>query len=184
MGDALGRQQDWSDNDKKFAVNCGMKYYSPEKIFPHIINNYKDVNFTHSNNQEIILMMGYPGSGKTKFTNKYFNNYDNYIVLHGDDIKTEKKMKTNLTKQIENGRSVVIDATNPSIKKRIVFVEIAQKYNIPIRLIHVSTSIELSMERNFKRDKDKQVPKIAFYTYRKKFEEPNINEGFKEIIIV
>ena len=36
-GDALGRENDWSDSDKIFAINCGLKYISPEEIFPFVV---------------------------------------------------------------------------------------------------------------------------------------------------
>ena len=30
----MGRQHDWSDVDKKFALNCGLTPKTPEEIFP------------------------------------------------------------------------------------------------------------------------------------------------------
>lgn len=51
-----------------------------------------------------------------------------------------------------------------------------------VRVVHVTTSIEQAMEQNLKRE-DK-VPKIVFYVYRKKFEEPLKSEGMNEIIKV
>ena len=33
VGDALGRKGDWSDSDKVFAENIGIKYISPEEMF-------------------------------------------------------------------------------------------------------------------------------------------------------
>ncbi len=29
VGDALGREGDWADSDKQFAINIGIPYYSP-----------------------------------------------------------------------------------------------------------------------------------------------------------
>ena len=34
VGDALGRPGDHADSDKQFAINCGIKYISPEQMFP------------------------------------------------------------------------------------------------------------------------------------------------------
>ena len=44
VGDALGRKEDWSDVDKKFAENIGIKYYSPDEIFA--TTNIKSKNIT------------------------------------------------------------------------------------------------------------------------------------------
>ena len=125
-------------------------------------------------------MVGFPGSGKTTLTQN-FEKYSNYSILHGDELKTETKISKTLTKELENNKSVIIDATNPSIKKRSTFINIAKKYNIYIRIITMSTSMEESMNRNSLRDTP--IPKIAFYMFRKNYEEPTLNECVDEVII-
>ena len=85
-----------------------------------------------------------------------------------------------MIKEIEKGNSVVIDATNASIKKREVFLSIAKKKDLYTRCIHINTTIEESMMRNSTRDKP--VPKIAFYVYRKHFETPSYDEKVDDII--
>ena len=77
-------------------------------------------------------------------------------------------------------KSIILDATHSNKKKRQIFIEIAQQESIPIRLIHLTTSIEEAMHRNLHRTKP--VPKIALYLYRKKFEKPEKSEGLYEII--
>lgn len=55
MGDALGREDDWSDVDKQFAENI---------------------------NKEIIVMVGYPRIGKTTISENF--NKDKYVVISDD----------------------------------------------------------------------------------------------------
>jgi len=50
------------------------------------------------------------------------------------------------------------------------------------RIVHIATTIEEAMENNAKRDKP--VPKIAFYLFRKNYEQPTLAEGVEEVIIV
>ena len=132
VGDAMGRVQDWSDSDKLFALNCGLKYKTPEELFPF---PNKDENVKKTNNvepnekQELVIMVGFPGSGKTTLT-KNFEKYSNYSILHGDELKTEAKITKMLTKELEDKKSVIIDATNPSIKKRSTFIHIAHHQKI------------------------------------------------------
>ena len=182
VGDAMGRVQDWSDSDKLFAINCGLKYKTPEELFlPKEENKKKTIpyNVEPNDKQELVIMVGFPGSGKTTLTT-IFEKYSNYSILHGDELKTETKIIKMLTKELENNKSVIIDATNPSIKKRSIFINIAKKYNIYIRIITMSTSMEESMNRNSLRDKP--IPKIAFYMFRKNYEEPTLNECVDEVI--
>lgn len=180
VGDALGRYGDWSDSDKMFAINCGLKYYSPEEIFPFKPMELKKSSkgFKKIKKQNAIMMIGYPGSGKTTFTEK-LKDYD---VLHGDDFKIESKLKKELKNKLDLGKSVVLDATNYNKKKRKVFLDIIKSYKIPIKAVHMNTSFEESFYRNSLRDK--KVPKIAFYVYRKRFEPPSLDEGFDEIVLV
>jgi len=200
VGDAMGRQQDWSDSDKKFAINCGLTWKTPEEIFPFqntIVNpktklttvekskspNSPKVKVYGPNCQEVIILVGYPGSGKSTVA-KLFEANKHYDVLHGDDLKTESKIKKALKAGIEAGKSVVIDATNPSVKKRAEFIELARKLNsnIHIRVIEISTSIEESMHRNALREKP--VPRMAFYMFRKHYEKPTSGEKINEYIVL
>tara|TARA_B110000259_G_C14029141_1_gene405978 strand:+ start:2679 stop:3695 length:1017 start_codon:yes stop_codon:yes gene_type:complete len=176
VGDALGRQGDWSDVDKKFAENIGIKYYSPDELFSIKESNYIDIK--ESNSQEIIVMVGYPGSGKSTIANKY--NKEKYKVISGDEFITSKKMIKESEKYLSNGYSVIYDSTNPTKLKRKEFIDIATKYKIDVICINVKTDIVESIFRNNKRDK--VIPKITYYVFRKKYEEPKIEEGFSKII--
>tara|TARA_B110000444_G_scaffold258858_2_gene300950 strand:- start:19836 stop:20222 length:387 start_codon:yes stop_codon:yes gene_type:complete len=126
-------------------------------------------------------MMGYPGSGKSSFAEKAFKGRP-YIIIHGDDHSSESQLKKAYKSAIEthSDKSIILDATHSNKKKRQIFIEIAEKANIPIRLIHLTTSIEESMHRNLQREKP--VPKIALYLYRKHFEKAELTEGLFEII--
>ena len=178
VGDALGREQDWSDVDKEFANNNNIKYISPEEIFPFPEKQSIAVNPVA--NKEVVIMVGYQGSGKSTFAAKHFG--DKYTILQGDVLKTEAKMVKHLKLELTNDKSVVLDATNPSIKKRAVFIKIAKDLGATVRIVHITTTIEESMENNAKRDNP--VPKIAFYLFRKNYQQPTLEEGVEEVIVV
>ena len=179
VGDALGRPGDYADSDKQFAINSGIQYISPEQMFP--FTKIEASLIPIPKYREIVLMMGYPGSGKSSYAEKTFKDHS-YIIIHGDDYKSEGALKKAFKYAIETipDKSIILDATHSNKKKRQIFIEIAQKANLPIRLIHLTTSIEESMYRNLQREKP--VPKIALYLYRKNFEEPEKSEGLYEII--
>ena len=181
VGDALGRKGDWSNSDAEFAKNINMRIYSPEEMFPFVKNNI-DINISVPTFQEIILMVGYPGSGKTTFVNKYFKDNLQYAILYGDELKTEAKIKKNLVQEIKNKKSIIIDATHSSVKKRTIFINIAVEYKIPIRVIEITTTFDEAWYNNQKREHP--VPKIALYVYRKHYVKPTINEGLYEVLYI
>lgn len=187
VGDALGRKIDFSDSDKQFADNIGIKCYSPEEIFfkeekiiiPSILDKYFIYN---ESNPEIIIMVGYPGSGKTTITNHICKLHNNYVSINSDDYKTTSEMLKKAKDYLLNKSSIIFDATNSSIKKRNEYIIFAKKNNYyNIKCIHVSTPLNLSFKRNRLRKQEKQVPKIAYSVYTKHYQEPLSNEGFQLI---
>ena len=75
-------------------------------------------------------------------------------------------------KHITKGVSIIFDATNPTIDKRKEYIDFANKHSVPIRCIKLNTDITESMFRNNKREK--VIPKITYYVFRKKYQEPTI----------
>ena len=187
VGDAMGRKDDWSNTDKLFAENIGIIAKTPEEIFPYIpiISPIISPNISIEDvaTQEIIIMVGYPGSGKTSVIKDKFNENDQYTILSGDILKTSAKMIKNAKTFLEDGKSVIFDATNPTIAKRAEYLNLGKTYKIPTRCIYVSTSFDESFNRNSQRPEDQRIPKIAYYVYRKKFEIPKETEGFSLITI-
>jgi bifunctional polynucleotide phosphatase/kinase len=186
VGDALGRKDDFSNSDKIFAENIGIKWLSPEDIF------YKKENIEfivlpniplEKDCKEIIIMVGYPASGKSTIADNICKENKNYICIKGDEYKTSKAMIKKASQSTSN--SIIFDATNSSRKKRSEYIEFGKKYNYQIiKCIHVNTSMEDSYQRNKTRPEEKQVPRIAYSVYKKNFEEPNETiEGVKIINI-
>jgi bifunctional polynucleotide phosphatase/kinase len=127
---------------------------------------------------EIVIMMGYPGSGKSTVAKKMCENPD-YIYVEGDLYKKSSKMIKVAQEYVKIGKSIIFDATNGSKKKRQEYVEFAKTsgYNC-VKCIHVATDLEEAYRRNMLRPEDKRVPRVAYSVYKKGFEEPSEDEGF------
>lgn len=177
VGDALGRKSDFSDSDKVFADNIGIKCYSPEDIFTNKSDTFEIPIIPLSSCPEIIIMVGYPGSGKSAIA-KNICKTGNYIHIEGDIYKTSSKMRKASLEYISQSKSIVFDATHSSIKKRKEFVDLSKKYNYKVKCIHVATTLDISYKQNKSRSDEKQVPKIAYSVYKKYYEEPTEEEGF------
>lgn len=175
-GDAVGRANDHSDSDLLFAKAIGIKCVTPEDLFP--FEKIEAPKFKLSKTPEVIIMVGYPGSGKDTFIADTFTGY---FVANGDELKTSAKMIKAAKTPAENKQSIVFNATNPSKKKRAEYVEFAKAYALPVRCVHINTSMEESMARNNMREKP--VPRIVYNVYKKNFELPDKNEGFEIVNI-
>lgn len=184
VGDALGRKIDFSDCDKQFAINIGIKVLSPEDIF--INKNETDVSLFYNsfineisiNNSFIIIMVGFPGSGKSSAAKVLCNKYNNILYVSGDTYKTSGKMIKFAESNIQKQTPILFDATNSSIKKRKEYIDFGKKHNYNSICIYLKTNLSNSFKRNRLRDSNKQVPKIAYSIYNKYFQYPNVNEGF------
>lgn len=178
VGDACGRTNDWSDVDKKFAENIGVKCYSPEELFP--LNVTTPMNqILESNTKEVVIMVGYPASGKSTIA----YSLKDYHVVSGDELKTAAKMIKDAEKHLD--KSIVFDSTAGTKEKRALFVDFAKKHTLPVRVFWVQTSIEESMERNKQRalEGGPKVPHVVFYMYRKSFETPSEDEGVSVVMV-
>lgn len=199
-GDALGRSGDFSDTDLKFALNCNIKVKSPENIF--INKNSKKINILYPklniniNNKitipkekEMIIMVGMPASGKSYISAEIQSNgfIENklYMIINRDKLKTIEKCVKITEEYVKLNLSVIIDNTNPSISDRKIFIDLAKKYLYTIRCIHFNIPLELALHNNYYRNlkyNTQLIPKIAYNIFKSKYVNPEIKEGYKEII--
>lgn len=199
-GDSLGRPDDYSDTDYKFAINLNIPIYSPEEIFlskpkKDISVNYPILNRQHyefnykPNEKEMVILVGYPASGKSTIAEQIQSiNYFNEIVcdiINRDTLKTISKCLKVCEISMKENKNVIIDNTNPDKKTREKFIKLAQKYKYKITCVEMKTSLLESLHNNYFRsfNFNKQlIPKIAYNVYKSKYKTPTLIEGFNRII--
>lgn len=182
IGDAIGRTSDFSDSDKVFAENIGIPCYCPEQVFHTKTEIIEIPIIPLSDEKQIIIMMGFPGSGKSTIAQNICKN-KSFVYIAGDIYKTSTKMIKASLLHISDNKSIVFDATNSSSKKRNEYIEFGKKYNYKIICIHISTPLEIAYKQNKLRNYEKYVPKIAYSVYSKYYEQPNEKEGFTLFVI-
>lgn len=195
-GDACGRNGDFSDSDLKFALNCMLKFKTPEFYFSNVKSIIPKISYPKiwdlaeespkidPIDKEIIIMVGFPASGKSHVS-KYLNQHYNYTIINQDILKTKMKCKKFAIESMKLGKSIIIDATNPSREIRKEWINLGKLYNYTIRAIHMTTNMELSFHNNCYRNIKygaNCVPKVAYNVYKSKFDEPKKQEGLSEII--
>ncbi|CAH1736188.1 unnamed protein product [Aphis gossypii] len=179
-GDAAGRparfssdgkpiKKDHSCCDRLFAMNIGIKFYTPEEYFlkapteelyalpefnPNdIMDNVLYTDLTpqvlFSPNKEMIIMVGCPGSGKSYFASNNLFFHDHMKIISRDTLGSWQKCVA-MTKKYLSGssRSIIIDNTNPDIESRKRFIDIAKSFKIPCRVFLMNVSKDHGKHNN------------------------------------
>ena len=96
----------------------------------------------------MIILIGPPASGKSTFTKNFLIPFG-YVHINRDTLLTQQKcIEATREALINQGRSVVIDNTNPDRESRAVFIDCARAYNIPIRCFVLKTDMNLAKHLN------------------------------------
>lgn len=196
--------KDFSDSDLKFALNLGVKFiHRDEFIFGLDYSNTNmaidyGLNFDkipvgkypkfNPNIKEIIVNVGYPGSGKSRYTRDYILATNNdYVCISQDMLKTQKHCLLECQKAVSENKSIVVDNTNRDKATRKLYLDLAKKVGYKVRCFHFGTDKDISMHNNVYRHcasngSTPMVPSIVYNLYKSKFEEPTLDEGFSEVV--
>ncbi|TGZ80341.1 polynucleotide kinase 3'-phosphatase [Ascodesmis nigricans] len=212
VGDAAGREGDFSASDWHWALNIGIHFWTPEEFFlgetgrekvhpwspaQHIADSEKLTSsptpFAPKKDQEIIVFVGSPGAGKSTFFHRYLEP-KGYVRVNQDLLKSRGKCITQTKKLLAEGMSVVVDNTNADVKTRAIWIELAEKHNLKPRCVYFATPPEICLhndavrafsdKESFNPEKRDPLPGIAFTSYKSRFEEPKKEEGFEELVRV
>ncbi len=207
VGDAAGRdkthlrKKDHGDSDYKFALNCGIDFYTPEEFFFGIKEKLPKINFDPSKykedqydpkdliseKKEIIVFVGSAGCGKTSFFKKYLLP-NGYVHINQDTLKSQQKCIKVADENLKQGMSVAIDCTNPGATTRSVYIDLAKQNQVPIRCFYFKYEKDLVFHLNnlriinfARKHNTKSVPGVIIHTWYKNIEVPSVKEGFSEI---
>ena len=166
VGDAQGRPQDFSDADKMFAMNIGLKTYTPEEVFAHTVIPKSVLK----REKTMLIFVGMPGSGKSSYYAQHLAPLG-YTHVEQDTLKTKPKVIKAVEQAVERGESIAIDATNPKKSDREVYYRLADEagYNVAILYFlrdgYGWNKLRESSER-------KKVPDVVYHLYFKNLDSP------------
>lgn len=205
VGDAAGRQKNWAPHKRKdhsiadrlFAINLGLKFYTPEEYFlgarsapfqmpefdPRKVV-YNPESLPVNPGPEVIIMVGCQGSGKTHFCQTHLIPLG-YTHVNRDTLGSTDACYKLLQQNVQLKKPVVVDNTNPSVAARKPFLAICKTFNIRCKCFHMNLSHKHCQHNNkFRQLTSKthaQINDIILNTYKKKFEKPTLEEGFEKI---
>lgn len=119
-GDAVGPSDkfppyQWGSDDYEFAVNCGFKFVRPIDVFG--VSNVVPT-------QDLVIMMGTPGSLKTTFAQLLEENYG-YRKFSQDELGDLTKRISHVRNLLMEGQKVVLDATFAKLDNRLPWLQLA-----------------------------------------------------------
>lgn len=210
VGDAAGRPENWmpgkkkdhSVSDRLFALNLGITFYTPDEYFlgntttKYIMPEFNpsalpspqiDTDMYTTNKQEMIIMVGIQGSGKTTFCRNYLIPHG-YIHINRDQLGSWQKCVSLVEKAIASGKSVVIDNTNPDPESRAKYLDIAKQQKLPVRCFLMATTNEHAKHnlkfRTITDESQTVITDMIFNSFKKKYKKPTLSEGFYSIVDV
>ncbi|KAL1513772.1 hypothetical protein ABEB36_003137 [Hypothenemus hampei] len=207
VGDAAGREKNWapkrsrdhSSADRLFALNIGIKFYTPEEYFlkqrtapfkmpefdPRIVISHLDYPDIVYNKLNIILMVGGPGAGKSFFVKSVLLPHG-YIHVSRDQLGSWQKCIQVMRDNLKQNKNVVIDNTNGDKESRQRFIEEAKKHSADVRCFVMNTSFDQMRHNNKFREiidpSHAVVSDIIIFGYRKNYQEPDESEGYTQIV--
>ena len=86
----------------------------------------------------VIMMMGYPGCGKSNYIKKTFLSKTDVIIDYAE-LKTENMIKNAFLIALQNEcvYNIILDDSHLSIIKRVVYIHNAKQYTNDIVLMHI-----------------------------------------------
>ncbi|KAF9456500.1 polynucleotide kinase 3 phosphatase-domain-containing protein [Collybia nuda] len=177
VGDAAGRQYtgrkpDFSSTDRKWALNIGIPFFTPEEYFLQLPthSSFSLPGFNVSNlpnlplliptstpllpdppgKQELVMFVGYPCLGKTSFYRRHFEPAG-YVHINQDILATRNKCVKTMREGLREGKSCVIDNTNRNASIRKFYIDAAKELNVCIRCFVFTGQIELAWHNNLYR---------------------------------
>lgn len=200
VGDAAGRvfseklsnskfKQDHTSDDKFFAYNIKLNFFTPEEFFNVSTEEYiiKKIDLENQSSGQIhintdknlIIFVGAPASGKTKLYNEKFSDYEH---INMDTLKTKDKCLKSTETAMKYKKNIVIDNTNPNFETRKLYLDLAKKYEYNRYIINFKANRKINRYYNYYRVQKSKgtiniIPDIVYNIYYNKYEEPSSNEG-------
>lgn len=143
---------------------------------------------------ELIMLVGIPGSGKSTYVDKLVKDNPEIIVhssdklreelygdssIQGDNGKLFEELHKRIHQDLKDEKTVVFDATNLAKKRRIHFLH---DINCRKKCVLFITDIDTCKENN--KQRERIVPDEVIDRMRTNFTPPHWNEGFDEIEVI
>ena len=131
--------------------------------------------------KQAIIFIGIQASGKTTFYEQMLAD-KGYTHISLDVLHTRNREDLLLAECLDNGRSFVVDNTDPEISVREKYIKKAKEYGYHVIGIFFQSKVRDCMRRNEQRGL--KVPQKAIACTSNNLQLPSLDEGFDELYFV
>lgn len=135
---------------------------------------------------QCVIFIGLPASGKTTFYQRRFAATHQHISkdLWPNSANKDRRQAEELRHALAQGRSVVIDNTNPAAADRAPVIAIAREHGARVVGYYFTATTREAVGRNRGREGKARVPDVAIFTRARRMSKPMLEEGFDELYTV
>lgn len=135
---------------------------------------------------ELIVFVGLQASGKSTYYQTQFAA--THVHVSRDLMKNarnrEAKQREIIEEALAQGRSVVVDNTNPTPAVRAPLIEIGRRLGARVIACYFEATVKEAVARNRLRQGRARVPDVGIFVTAKKLVPPGVGEGFDEVRVI
>lgn len=128
-----------------------------------------------------IIFVGIQAAGKTSFYQQMLAN-KGFVHINLDTLHTRNKERLLMEQCAAQGKSVVIDNTNPTIADRERYITFFKEHGYRIIGLYFQSRLQECLQRN--EERERVVKRLAILGTYSKLQMPNLSEGFDELYYV
>ena len=135
---------------------------------------------------ELVVFVGLQASGKSTFFRERFAGTHEHVSkdLLRNNRNPSRRQRHLLEAALEEGRSVVVDNTNPTPEDRRQLVELGHDLGAAVVGYYFESGVGACLERNRERVGRARVPDVAIYATAKRLVVPTCAEAFDDLLRV
>ncbi|HUP63522.1 MAG TPA: AAA family ATPase [Thermoanaerobaculia bacterium] len=135
---------------------------------------------------ELVIFIGLQASGKSTYYHAQFAATHVHVSkdLMRNTRNRDAKQQEMIVAALNEGRSVVVDNTNPTPAVRAPLIALGRSRGARVVACFFETTVKDAVARNRLREGKARVPDVAIYIASKKLVPPSLEEGFDEVRVI